>query len=85
MAPPKALALMKTGSRPKRPVRANGKESAAKAVKCITLSMPSGVGNDWSKGQSIATVSVIVTTSVKGMSRYLRMPRDVSGRLNKNK
>ena len=58
MAPPKALAPMKTGSRPKRPVRASGKASAAKAMKWTILSLPAGAGGGWSRGQSIATVSV---------------------------
>ena len=35
---------MRTGSRPKRPVRASGKASAAKAMKCMSLSLPSGAG-----------------------------------------
>ena len=75
MAPPKALAPMKTGSRPKRPVRASGKASAAKAVKWTILSLPAGAGGGWSRGQSIATVNVKRTMSVRGMSRYLRMGR----------
>ena len=61
------------GSRPNRPVRASGKASAAKAVKCTILSLPAGAGGGWSRGQSIATVSVKRTMSVSGMSRYLRM------------
>ena len=75
MAPPKALAPMKTGSRPKRPVRASGKASAAKAMKWTILSLPAGAGGGWSRGQSIATVSAKRTMSVRGMSRYLRMGR----------
>jgi hypothetical protein len=35
---------MKTGSSPMRPVRASGKASAAKAMKCTSLSLPSGAG-----------------------------------------
>ena len=77
MAPPKALAPMKTGSRPMRPVRASGKGSAAKAMKCTSLSLPSGAGGGWSMGQSIATVRVSVTARVRGMSRYLRIRRGV--------
>ena len=50
-----------------------GKASAAKAMKCTSLSLPSGAGGGASRGQSIATVSVRVTASVSGMSRYLRM------------
>jgi len=73
MMPPKALAPMKTGSNPKRPVRASGKARAAKAMKCTSLSLPSGAGGGASKGQSIATVRVSVTASVRGMSRYLRI------------
>ena len=42
IAPPKALAPIKTGRSPMRPVRASGKASAAKAMKCNSLSMPSG-------------------------------------------
>ena len=42
IAPPKALAPRKTGNSPKRPVRASGKASAAKATKCTSLSLPSG-------------------------------------------
>jgi hypothetical protein len=75
MAPPKALAPMKTGRRPKRPVRARGKASAAKAMRWTILSLPAGAGGGWSRGQSIATVSVKRTMSVMGMSRYLRMER----------
>ena len=73
MAPPKALAPTKTGSRPKRPVRASGKESTAKARRCTSLSLPSGAGGGASRGHSIATVRVSVAASVRGMSRYLRM------------
>ena len=79
IAPPKALAPMKTGSSPMRPVRASGKASAAKATKCTSLSLPSGAGGGWSIGQSIATLRVSVTAIVSGMSRYLRIRRDVSG------
>ena len=73
MAPPNVLAPMKTGSKPKRPVRARGKASAAKAMKCISLSLPSGARGGVSRGQSIAMVRVSVTIMVRGMSRYLRM------------
>ena len=85
MAPPKALAPMKTGSRPMRPVRASGKASAAKAARCTSLSLPFGAGGGASKGQSIATVRVSVTASVRGMSRYLRIRRGVSGAAYKGK
>ena len=85
MAPPKALAPMKTGSRPKRPVRASGKASAAKAMKCTSLSLPSGAGGGWSIGQSIATVRASVTAIVSGMSRYLRIRRGVTGNLYEGK
>ena len=54
-------------------------------MKWTTLSAPSGVGGGWPKGQSIATVSIIVTINVRGMSRYLRIPWDLSGRLDKGK
>ena len=73
MRPPKALAPKNTGSNPKRPVLASGKESAAKAIRCTTLSLPSGAAGGVSKGQSIATVRVRVTMRVIGMSRYLRI------------
>ena len=73
MTPPKALAPMKTGSKPIRPVRDSGKASAAKAMKCTSLSLPSGAGGGVSRGQSIATLRVSVTASVRGMSRYLRI------------
>ena len=85
MAPPKALAPMNTGSRPMRPVRASGKASAAKAMRCTNLSLPSGAGGGWSMGQSIATVRVSVTASVRGMSRYLRIRRGVTGEKRKGK
>ena len=85
MAPPKALAPTRTGSKPKRPVRASGKASAAKAMKCTSLSLPSGAGGGASRGQSIATLRVSVTTMVRGMSRYLRIRRCVSGKKLKGK
>ena len=85
IAPPNALAPMKTGSSPMRPVRASGKASAAKTMKCTSLSLPSGAGGGWSRGQSIATVRVSVTASVSGMSRYFRIHRGVSGVARKGK
>ena len=85
MAPPKALAPMRTGSRPMRPVRASGKASAANAMKCTSLSLPSCAAGGASRGQSIATVRVSVTIMVRGMSRYLRIRRDVSGAADKGK
>ncbi len=85
MTPPKALAPMKTGSSPKRPVRASGKARAAKAMKCTSLSLPFGAGGGASRGQSIATVRVSVTASVSGMSRYLRIRQGVSGGALKGK
>lgn len=85
MAPPKALAPIKTGRSPKRPVRASGKASAAKATKCASLSLPSGAGGGASSGQSIATVRVIVTIMVRGMSRYLRIRRGLAGERSKGK
>ena len=54
-------------------LRASGKTSAAKAMKCTSLSLPSGAGGGASRGQSIATLRVSVTAMVRGMSRYLRM------------
>ena len=68
-----------------RPVRASGKASAAKAARCTSLSLPFGAGGGASKGQSIATVRVSVAASVRGMSRYLRIRRGVSGVSGKGK
>jgi len=85
MAPPKAEAPRKTGSSPKRPVRASGKASAAKATRCTSLSLPSGAGGGASRGQSIATIRVSVTIMVSGMSRYLRIRWGVSGVFTKGK
>ena len=76
---------MNTGSSPKRPVRASGKASAAKAMKCTNLSLPSGAGGGVSRGQSIATVRVSVTIMVMRMSRFLRICWDVSGVKRKGK
>ena len=76
--PPKALAPMKTGSSPMRPVRDSGKAGAAKAIKCTSLSLPSGGGGSWSMGESIATVSVRKTMKVKDMLSYLRIPQRLS-------
>ena len=73
MRPPKALAPMKTATSPRRPVRASGKASAANAMKCTSLSLPSGAGGGASRGQSMARVRVMATKAVRGMSRYLRM------------
>ena len=75
MIPPYALAPMKTSIKPNRPVRASGKASAAKAMKCTSLSLPSGAGGGVSRGQSIATVRVSVTIMVRRMSRFLRIRR----------
>ena len=75
MRPPKELAVTNTGSNPKRPVLERGKESAAKAMMCTNLSLPSGAGGGVSKGQSIVTVRERVMTRVIGMSRYLRITR----------
>ena len=61
MKPPKPLAPTNTGISPKRPVLERGKESAAKAKRCMTLSLPSSAAGDASNGQSIATVRVEVT------------------------
>ena len=79
MTPPNALAPMKTGSCPMRPVRASGNASAAKAMKCTSLSLPSGAGGGASRGQSIATVRVSDTIIVRRMSRFLSIRRGVSG------
>lgn len=75
MAPPKAVAPINTGSNPKRLVLERGKDSAANAKRCTSLSLPSGAGGGVFKGQSIAIVSVVVTISVSGMSRYLRISK----------
>ena len=75
MRPPKALAPTNTGINPNRPVLERGKESAEKAMRCTTLSLPSGAGGGASRGQSIATVKMRVTMRVIGMSRYLRIMR----------
>ena len=73
LKPPKALAPKNTRSNQKRPVLASGKESAAKAIRCRSLSLPLGAGIRLFKGQSVATVEMRVTTRVIGMSRYLRI------------
>ena len=70
---PKALAPINTGSRPKRPVWASGKARATKAMKCASLSLPLGAGGAASSGQSIAAVRTAVKTTVREMSRYLRI------------
>ena len=66
---PKGLAPMRTGIIPNRLVRASGK-----AMKYTNLSLPSGVEGGASSGQSIAAVKTAVTATVRGMSRYLRIP-----------
>ena len=83
--PPKALAPTNTGVNPMRPVLASGKESAAKAMRCTNLSLPSGAGGGASKGQSIATVKIRVMMRVIGMSRYLCIVRGVSAVADKGK
>ena len=70
---PKAIAPIRTGSRPKRPVRASGRVRAAKAMKFTSLSLPSDAEGATSSGQSIATVRAVVTTTVRGISRYFRI------------
>ena len=69
ISPPKALAPTNTGVNPKRPVLASGKERAANAIRCKTLSLPLGAGGGASEGQSMATVKMRVTMRVIGMSR----------------
>jgi hypothetical protein len=71
--PPNALAPMKMSKRLTRLVRARGKARAANATRCTSLSLPLGVGGDWSIGQSIATVRMSVTMSVRGISKYFRI------------
>ena len=85
MVAPKIDAPIKTGRRPMRPVRDNGKAKAAKAMMCTILSLPPGAGSGWSRGQSITTVRISVTINVRGMSRYLRIHWDVSGTPNNGK
>ena len=85
MMPPKTLAQIKTEYNPKRFVLERGKASDAKAMTCTNLSLPWGAGYCWSNGQSIMTVSVIVTMSVRGMSRFLRIGRGVSCKSYKGK
>ena len=58
---------------------------AAKAMRWTSLSLPSGAGGGASRGQSIATVRLSVTIMVRGMSRYLRLRRGVSGVVGKGK
>ena len=83
MRPPNVLAPTKTGINPKRPVLASGKESAAKAMRCTTLSLPSGTGGGASKGHSNATVKMRVTLTVIGISWFLRIDQSYySQRLN---
>lgn len=67
---PKALAPNRTGISPNRRVRESGKVRVAVVMTCISLSLPSG---GVSSGQSIATVKTAVTTTVRRMSRYLRI------------
>ena len=61
------------GQQAKRPVRAIGKASAAKAIRWKSLSLPSGAWGGCSRGNSMATVSMSVAMRVRGMSRYLRI------------
>ena len=83
--PPKADAPMRMGSRPMRPVCASGKASAAKLTKWISLSLPSGVWGICSRGQSIATVNVIVMISVREMSSCFGILEVVLGMQKKGK
>jgi hypothetical protein len=85
MRPPKALAPMNTATSPRRPVRASGKASAAKAIKCTSLSLPSGTGGGASRGQSMAILRVIAKKAVRGMSRYLRMECALAAALGESK
>ena len=73
MTPPKTVAPMKTGRRPRRPVRARGKASAAKGDDVRELVAPLRCwGRLGSNGQSIVRASTIVTMSVRGISSYWR-------------
>ena len=49
------------------------------------MSLPSGAGGGACRGQSIARVRTSVTIIVRGMSRYLRIRRGVSGVSGKGK
>ena len=69
--PPKTLAPKNTGRKPNRPVLESEKESAAKALRFTTLSLPLGAGGGAFKDQSIVTVRVSVTKSVIGISKCL--------------
>ncbi len=75
ITPPKRLAPKNTGLNPKRPVLERGKASAAKAMMCTNLSLPSGAGGGLSKGHSIVTARIRVRMRVIRMSRYLRIMR----------
>lgn len=71
--PPKVLPPIKTGRSPKRLVRASGKARMAKAIKCMNLSVSSGLGGGCLMGQSSAIVSTAVTIKVRVISGYLRI------------
>ena len=60
-----------TGVNPMRPVLASGKESAAKAKMCTTLSLPGAGGG--ASGAEHRTVRVMVTMRVIGISKYFRI------------
>ena len=70
---PKTLAPTNTGSSPKWPVLERGKERDANAKRCTSLLLPSGAGGVCFRGQRMATVTIVVTMTVKGISRYLRI------------
>ena len=73
ITPPKAIAPIKTVSKPNRPVHARGKTKAVKAIRWTSLSLLSGAGSGASIGHSIANVRIMVTTRVRGMSRCSRI------------
>ena len=65
--------VLDEGGLRKQSAASSGEEGEAKVTRCTNLSLPFGAGGGWSKGHSIATVSIAVTISVRGMSRYLRI------------
>ena len=76
---PKALAPMRTGITPNRPVRASGKARATKAMKCTSLLAPSDAGGGASSGQSIAVVRTVAITVVKGDVEIFAHSQRVAG------
>ena len=73
MAPPKALAPMKTGSRPKRPVRAKREGERGEGDEVHELVAALRRRGRRLQGPEHRELRVSVTARVRGMSRYLRM------------